>query len=86
MALKVEKLTVEEQAAIEKLARSRTASARDVERAQIILLASRGKRVPAIAKDLEVTETTVRTWLKRFQAAGLASLQDRPRSGRPVTY
>jgi transposase len=86
MALKVEKLTVEEQAAIEKLARSRTASARDVERAQIILLASRGKRVPAIAKDLEVTETTVRTWLKRFQAAGLASLQDRPRSRRPVTY
>ena len=55
-------------------------------RAHIILLASRGKRVPAIARDLKMTETTVRTWLKRFKAAGLASLQDRPRSGRPVTY
>jgi transposase len=86
MALKVKKLTAEEQSAIGKLARSRTASARDVERAQIILLASRGKRVPAIARDLDVTETTVRTWLKRFHAAGLAGLQDLPRSGRPATY
>ena len=86
MALKVKELTAEEQSAIEKLARSRTASARDVERAHIILLASRGTRVPAIAKELELTEITVRTWLKRFNAAGLAGLQDQPRSGRPVTY
>src|SRR5499427_618365 len=86
MAIKLKKLTAEEQSAIAKLARSRTASARDVERAHIILLARRGTRVPAIAKALEVTEITVRTWLKRFNAAGLAGLQDRPRSGRPVTY
>jgi transposase len=86
MAIKLKKLTAEEQSALEKLARSRTAPAREVERAQIILLASRGKRVPAIARDREVTEITVRTWLKRFNAAGLAGLQDRPRSGRPVTY
>ena len=86
MALKLKELTAEERSAIEKLARSRTASAREVERAQIILLASRGERVPAIARDLDMTEITVRTWLKRFNAAGLAGLQDRPRCGRPVTY
>jgi transposase len=86
MAIKLKQLTAAEQSAIEKLARSRTAPAREVERAPIILLASSGKRVPVIAKDLEVTEITVRTWLKRFNAAGLAGLQDRPRSGRPVTY
>ena len=86
MALKLKELTAAERSAIEKLARSRTASARAVERAHIILLASRGKRVPAIARDLDVTEITVRTWLKRFNAAGLAGLQDRPRSGRPVPY
>jgi len=86
MALKLQKLTAEEQSAIAKLARSRTASARDVERAHIILLARRGTRVPAIAKELALTEITVRTWLKRFNAAGLAGLQDQPRSGRPVTY
>jgi transposase len=86
MALKVKKLTAAEQAAIEKLAHSRTAPAREVERASLILLADRGKRVPAIAQELDLTETTVRTWLKRFNEAGLDGLQDRPRAGRPVTY
>jgi transposase len=28
----------------------------------------------------------VRTWLKRFNAAGLAGLADAPRAGRPATY
>jgi transposase len=86
MAIKLKKLTAEEQSAIDKLARSRTAPARAVERAHIILLARRGTRVPAMAKELELTEITVRTWLTRFNAAGRAGLQDRPRSGRPVTY
>src|SRR5262245_55532236 len=86
MALKLKELTAEDRSAIEKLSRSRTASAREVERAHIILLASRGTRVPAIAQELALTEITIRTWLKRFNAAGLAGLQDRPRSGRPVTY
>jgi transposase len=86
MAIKLKKLTTAEQAAIEKLARSRTAPAREVERARLILLADMGKRVPAIAQELELTETTVRTWLKRFNEAGLDGLQDRPRAGRPITY
>jgi transposase len=86
MAIKLKKLTAGEQTAIDKLSRSRTAPTRAVERARIILLASTGTRVPAIAQALEVTEITVRTWLKRFNDAGLAGLQDRPRSGRPVTY
>jgi transposase len=57
-----------------------------VERARIIVLAAMGKRVPAIAQELALTAPTVRTWLKRFNAAGLDGLQDRPRAGRPVTY
>jgi len=86
MAIKLRKLTDEEKAAIAKLARSRTAAAREVERARIILLASKGKRVPAIAQELELTEITVRTWLKRFNNEGLDGLADLPRSGRPATY
>ncbi len=86
MAIKLRPLTAEEKAAIEKLARSRTAAARAVERAQIILFASRGKRVPAIAEELELTQTTVRTWLKRFDREGLDGLSDLARSGRPTTY
>ncbi|MCI0391738.1 MAG: helix-turn-helix domain-containing protein [Acidobacteria bacterium] len=35
-----------------------------------MLLASKGKRVPAIAQDLELTEFTVRIWLERFNNEG----------------
>jgi transposase len=86
MAIKLKKLTAEEESAIDNLARSRPAPARDVERAHIILLARRGTRVPAIAKALAWTELTVRTWLKRVNTAGLTGLQERPRAGRPVPY
>jgi transposase len=84
MAKKLRKLLAAEQTAMEKLARSRTAPVREVERARIILLASAGKRVPAMAQELELTQLTVRTWLKRFNAEGREGLQERPRSGRPA--
>jgi transposase len=86
MQLRVRGLTAEEQEMITRLAHSRTAPARLVERAQMIALASQGRRVSGIAADLGVSVETVRTWLKRFNAAGLDGLQDAPRSGRPATY
>ncbi len=86
MAIRVRALTDEEQAAIERLAHSRTAAARAVERARIIWHAVRGLTVPAIAKQLHLHEQTVRLWLKRFNADGLPALQDAPRAGRPATY
>jgi transposase len=86
MAIKLRTLTEIEKAAIEKLARSRTAAAREVEWARMILLASNGKRVDAIAEELELSAATVRTWLKRFNRDGLDGLNDLTRSGRPATY
>lgn len=68
------------------MAQSRTAAARTVERARIVWLASQGWRVPAIARDVGLHAATVRLWLKRFNAAGLDGLRDRPRAGRPATY
>ena len=41
---------------------------------------------PAIAKELELTEVTVRAWLKRFNNEGLDGLADLPRSGCPAMY
>ena len=79
-------LTDEETRTIERLAPSRTAPARAVERARIVVQACRGARVPAIARALGITEATVRTWLKRFNAGGVAGLTDAPRSGRPPVY
>jgi transposase len=86
MALKLRELTAEEQDAIKKFARSRTAPARLVERAKMISLAARGDTVPAIADRLKLNQVTVRTRLKRFNSDGLAGLNDRQRSGRPTTF
>jgi len=57
--IKLRTLTLQEKPAIAKLARSRTAAAREVERALIILLASKGKLVPAIAQELEQTSSSI---------------------------
>jgi len=86
MALRVRALTPEESTMLERLARSRKAAARSVERACIIWQSSQGPLVPAIARELGVCEPTVRLWLKRFNAHGLAGLADEPRPGPPRTY
>ncbi|MDP2659538.1 MAG: helix-turn-helix domain-containing protein [Dehalococcoidia bacterium] len=84
--LRVRALTAEEAEQIKRLAQSRTAAARTVERAQMIWLARQGKTVPMIAQELQVGAETVRLWLKRFNAAGVQGLNDEPRVGRPATY
>jgi transposase len=84
--LTVRPLTEEEVLAVGRLARSRTAPARAVERARIVRLAHAGWRVPAIARAVGVGEQTARRWVKRFDAAGLAGLADAGRPGRPPTY
>src|ERR687890_689589 len=79
-------LTAEERSAVETLARSRTAPARRVERARIVLRASRGETPPAIPAALGVSAETVRGRIRRFNADGLAAFEDHHRSGRPATY
>jgi transposase len=79
-------LTAEERSAIETLARSRTAPARRVERARIVWRAGRGETPPAIAAALGLDAETVRRRIRRFDAEGLAALEDHHRSGRPATY
>jgi transposase len=86
VALRVRELIDEEKETIKRLAQSRTAPARLVERARIIWLASQGWRVRAIAAEVRLNAETVRLWLKRFNAAGLEGLQDAPRAGRPAPY
>jgi transposase len=79
-------LSEEEQHVIGSLVRSRTASIRLVERAKIIAFASEGKTIPQIVQELHLNENTVRKWFKRFEAQGLAGLEDAPRSGAPLRY
>jgi transposase len=72
--------------ALETLTRSRTAETRLVERAQIVLGLADGERPRQVAERLGLTRATAYAWLTRFNVAGIAGLQDRPRAGRPPTY
>jgi len=54
-------------------------------RAQIVLLAAEQRlTAPAIARVVREDEQTVRRWLKRYLAEGIAGLQDRPMPGAPA--
>src|SRR5437868_7934422 len=84
--VKLRELTAQERQDLEGLAGSRTAEARLVERARILLAAAEGRRPSAIARDLGISRPTVYTWVARFNAQGIDALPDQPRSGRPATY
>jgi transposase len=84
MALGLREVTDDELAAITRLAHARTAAARPVERARIVLTAHAGAHGPASAAQLGGHEKTARRWITRCNAEGLAGLADAPRSGRPA--
>jgi transposase len=86
MALRVRLLTEEERGELRRRAQSRTAPARVVERARMVLGVASGETVPTVARGLGLGPDVVRQWIKRFNAEGLAGLEDRPRGGRPPTY
>ncbi|HEY3647527.1 MAG TPA: IS630 family transposase [Streptosporangiaceae bacterium] len=56
---------------------------RDRLRAQIVLAAARGRDNARIARDLGISQDTVRKWRGRFAVRGLDGLADLPRCGRP---
>jgi len=82
----VRDLTEAERQQVKRLAHSRTAPARAVERARVVQAALAGEQVEEIAAHLGLARNTVYLWLHRFEAKGLAGLADAPRGGRPPTY
>lgn len=54
-------------------------------RAKIVLAVADGEGTSAISRRLGVSRPTVIQWRNRYRAAGLAALDDAPRSGRPKT-
>ncbi len=86
MTLRVRALSDEEAHALAHMARSRTLGAGLVRRAQIVQHAVDGLSAPEIAAKMDLCGATVRFWLKRFNARGLAGLEKDMRSGRPTTY
>ncbi len=68
---------------LERRARQRAGPYQERLRAQIVLGALSGQSETAIEAALGCTDDTVRTWLRRWNEAGVEGLNDRPRSGRP---
>lgn len=79
-------LTDDERAALTNWARSRTAPARLVTRARIVLAAADGAENQDIAADLGLARGTVVTWRNRFATERLAGIErERPGRGRKAT-
>ena len=76
-------LSAGERTALKKRIRGAKTACRDRLRAQIVLAAARGRDNARIARDLAISQDTVRKWRGRFAGRGLAGLADLPRSGRP---
>lgn len=88
-AIKLRTLTTEEETEIRRLANSRKASHRLVQRAKVIVallddpqlhVTHAGRRVGFRGRQSGLT------WVKRFNEQGLAGLEDKPKSGRPPTH
>jgi transposase len=79
-------LSSEQRTALERLARQRSAPARVVERARIVLLAAEGLENKQIARRMRVTPEKAARWRDRFLAGGIVALEkDAPRPGRTRT-
>ena len=79
-------LTTEEKRSLEKVVRSPSAAVRDVQHAQIVLLAAEGLPNGEIAQRLGCNINTARLWRNRFHALRLEGLSDAKGRGRRPVY
>ena len=79
-------LTEKEKAELIRIARSRSAAHRLVQRAAAILALDEGGSQRAAGGRAGLSPSVVGLWVERFNQEGVAGLGDRPRSGRPPTY
>jgi transposase len=59
---------------------------RNRQRAHAILLSLRGYTLNQIQDILQADRDSISVWIDRFNADGIAGLDDLPRSGRPLIY
>jgi transposase len=78
------RVSPEQAAAVERELRRRALAPRQRERLEMVKAVALGQDLPTIARWSGRTEPTVRHWLGRFAAGGVAALSDAPRAGRPA--
>lgn len=82
----VRPLTAEEAEAVKRLLRMRTIPAGVHQRALMLHWSAQGQTAVAIAARLEHKPDSVRRWIRRFNAEGLAGLEERPGRGRKPEF
>jgi transposase len=80
------KLTRKERAELRERSRQYTSTYRQVIRAKIVLLASRGMSNDVIAAKLDTPRQIVSKWRQRFCVQRLSGLEEQPRGGRPARF
>jgi transposase len=80
------RLDPETRRSLEGWVRASTTEQRYVRRARIVLLAADGMASRAIAREVGVMTGIVSIWRKRFAAAGIGGLKDKPRPGAKRVY
>lgn len=78
------KLTKTDREYLESLLKKGTLPAKMFKRATGLLELDSGKTFESVAETLRVSRTSVHNWRENYQRDGLKSLQDKPRSGRPI--
>ena len=81
--IRIVSLSEPDRAELERRVRAKSAPARSVERARIVLLSAAGHSGRDIAEMVGCSEPTVVKWRRAFAERGVAGLEDAPRSGRP---
>ncbi len=86
--LEIRSVTADEERELRKLAASRTAPARLVERAKILVTMLDEPEIGAMeaGRRAGLSGQTGCAWVKRFNVGGLEVLDDEPRGGRPPTH
>ena len=79
-------LSQDERESLERLAHSRKAEARLVDRAKLILAAADGRRKMEVCRAIGKDKHTVDLWIGRFLERGIEGLCDLARSGAPCRY
>jgi transposase len=79
-------LTLDEERALQRMARKYTSPYFMVQRAQMILLAAEGLENKEIAERLRTRRSSVSQWRKRFFHERLKGLEDLARPGRPRAF
>jgi transposase len=79
-------VTEQDRATLVSWSRATTMEQRLAWRARVILALATGKAAGAVATAFHTRPSTVSKWKSRYQAQGLAGLQDAARPGKPVVY